>query len=138
MNAAFRRAMELHRHRDRNPSARTGMSVTLENVLVVAAALPSLYGGLCWVRRGNNARRMANWVKENHAQAWRELHWLARLHDWAGVEVLIKKGLITGDEVKHFRERDERLERCTWSGLLISAALLLVLAVTEYVGSLFH
>lgn len=114
------------------------MSVTVENVLLIAAALPSFYGCLCWVRRGNNARRMANWVKHNHAQAWRELHWLARLHNWAGVEVLIKKGLITGDEVEHFRERDERLETCTWLGLLISAALLLVLAVGEYVGSLFH
>lgn len=114
------------------------MSVTLENIPLIAAALPSLYGCSCWVRRGNNARRMADWVKENHAGAWRELHWLARLNDWAGVEVLIKKGLITGPEVKHFRDRDESLETRTWLGLLISAGLLLMLALAEYVGSLFH
>ena len=114
------------------------MSVTLEDILALVAALPGLYGCFCWVRRGNNARRMAKWVKENHPAAWRELHWLARLNDWAGIEVLIKKGMITGPEVKHFRERDESLETRTWLGLLISAGLLLTVALAQYFGSLFH
>lgn len=88
--------------------------------------------------RGTNAHRTAKWVIDNHAQAWRELHWLVRLNAWAGVEVLIKRGLITGPEVKRFRERDESRETRPWSGLLISAGLLLMLALAAYVGSLFH
>ena len=113
------------------------MSVALEDILALVAALPGLYGFWCWVRRGTHAHRTAKWVKDNHAQAWRNLHWVVRLNDWAGVEVLIKQGLITGPEVKRFRDRDESLETRTWIGFLISAGLLLMLVLAAYVGSLF-
>jgi hypothetical protein len=113
------------------------MDASVENVFVVAAALPGLYGFICWVRRSINAQRAARWVQKTHSDEWNELHWLAKRNCWAGVEVLIKKGLISGTEVNEFRVRDESLERATWVGLFISAVLLLVLVVLKGVVAVF-
>lgn len=110
--------------------------MTTENILVVVAALPGLYGFFCWIRRGFNAQQAAGWVKGNHPEAWNKLHWLAKRNPWAGVEVLITKGLISGPEVEEYRARDEYLEKGTWVGLFISAVLLLVILVLKYVGPL--
>ncbi|MDH3637598.1 MAG: hypothetical protein OES09_03955 [Gammaproteobacteria bacterium] len=107
------------------------MGTTVENILVLAAALPGVYGFLCWLRRNINAQRAATWVKEHHRTEWNGLHWLAKRNPWAGVEALIKKGLISGPEVNEFRARDEYLEKATWVGLFISALLLLSIIVLK-------
>jgi len=112
------------------------MDTTTENILVLAAALPGLYGVVCWIRRGFNAQKAAAWVRGNHPEEWNNLHWLAQRNTWAGVEVLITKGLISGHEVEEYRARDEYLEKRTWVGLFISGLLLLVILVLKYVGSL--
>ena len=112
------------------------MDTTTENILAVAAALPGLYGFVCWIRRGFNARRAAGWARRNHEEEWNSLHWLAKRNHWAGVEVLITKGLISGPEVEKYRTRDEYLEKATWVGLFISAILLLVILVLKYVASI--
>jgi hypothetical protein len=112
------------------------MATVVENIVLVAAALPGLYGFLCWVRRNINAQRTAAWVKATHREEWNGLHWLAKRNSWAGVEVLIKKGLISGPEVSTFRARDEYLEKATWVGLFISALLLLFIIVLKGVVSL--
>ena len=112
------------------------MDTTTENILAVAAALPGLYGFVCWIRRGFNARRAARWARSNHEEEWNSLHWLAKRNRWAGVEVLITKGLISGPEAEKYRARDEYLEKATWVGLFISAALLLVILVLKYVASI--
>jgi len=91
--------------------------------------LPGLYGFICWVRRYINAQRTAEWVKATHREEWDGLHWLAKRNSWAAVEVLIKKGLLSGQEVSAFRVRDEYLEKATWVGLITSALLLLVIIV---------
>ena len=101
------------------------MGTVVENIFIVAAALPGLYGFLCWVRRNIHAQRTAEWVKATHREEWNGLHWLAKRNSWASVEALIKKGLLSGPEVNAFRERDEYLEKATWVGLFISALLLL-------------
>jgi hypothetical protein len=113
------------------------MNISVENVFVLAAALPGLYGFTCWIRRSINASRAARWVQRTHRDEWNDLHWLAKRNSWAGVEVLIKKGLISGPEVKEFRVRDESLERATWVGLFISAVLLLVIVVLKGVVAFF-
>jgi len=107
------------------------MDPVVENVALVAAALPGLYGIICWVRRSINAHRAAEWVKATHREEWNGLHWLAKRNSWAGVEVLIKKGLLSGPEVSAFRARDEYLEKATWIGLFISAVLLLIIIVLK-------
>jgi len=112
------------------------MSTTAETILAVAAALPGLYGFVCWILRGFNARRAAGWARRNHEEEWNGLHWLAKRNHWAGVEVLITKGLISGPEVDRYRARDEYLEKATWIGILISMALLLVILVLKYVASI--
>ena len=112
------------------------MDTTTESILAVAAVLPGLYGCVCWVRRGFNARRAVGWIRSNHEEKWNGLHWLAKRNHWAGVEVLIAKGLISGPEVEKYRARDEYLEKATWVGLFISAALLLVILVLKYVASI--
>ena len=112
------------------------MDATTENILAIAAALPGLYGFICWVRRGPNARRAAEGVKREHEQEWNNLHWLAKRNPRAGIEVLITKGLISGPEVEEYRARDDYLEKATWVGLLTSAVLLLVVLVLEYVASI--
>jgi hypothetical protein len=109
------------------------MTTTTENILAVVAALPGLYGFSCWIRRGVNARKAARWVRENHEEKWNSLHWLAKRNPWAGVEVLITKGLISGPEVEEYRARDEYLEKATWVGLLLSAVLLLSVLALQYV-----
>jgi hypothetical protein len=113
------------------------MDASVENVFVVAAALPGLYGFICWIRRSINAQRAARWVQKAHRDEWNGLHWLAKRNSWAGVEVLIKKGLISGSEVNEFRVRDENLERATWVGLFVSAVLLLVFVVLKGVVTIF-
>jgi hypothetical protein len=110
--------------------------VTLETVLAAAAATPGIYGFVCWIRRGTNARRAARWAKETHPDDWSALHWLARRNAWAGVEVLIAQKKIAGPEVDGFRARDGYLEKAAWIGLLISAVLLLVIVVSEAAGDL--
>ena len=112
------------------------MDAPTENILVVAAALPGLYGFVCWIRRYSNAQKTAGWVKVNHPEEWNSLHWLAQRNPWAGVEGLITKGLISGPEVEKYCARDEYLEKATWVGLFISAILLLVILVLRYVASL--
>ena len=101
-------------------------------MLVVLAALPGLYAFICWIRRTLNAQKAARWVKANHHDEWNKLHWLAQRNAWAGVNILITKGLISGTEVNKFQARDEYLEKATWTGLLVSALLLLVIVVLKY------
>jgi len=113
------------------------MDTTFENILAVAAAMPGVYGFACLIRRSFNAQRAARLVKGTHQKEWNKLHWLAQRNSWAGVEVLITKGLISGPQVDEYRARDEYLEKATWVGLLISAILLLVIFVLKYVFSIF-
>ncbi len=107
------------------------MTSGTDTALALLATLPALYGIGCWLRRFVNAHKAARWVKQHHAAAWQDLHWLARRNAWAGVEVLISKGLILGPEVDEFRRRDEKLETATWVGLLVSAALLVAFGVLK-------
>jgi len=113
------------------------MDTTVENILAVVAAMPGVYGFICLIRRSFNAQRAARLVKDTHQEEWNKLHWLAQRNSWAGVEVLISKGLISGPQVDEYRARDEYLEKATWVGLLISAILLLVIVVLKYVSSIF-
>lgn len=99
--------------------------------------MPGVYGFICWIRRSFNAQRMARWVRKAHEEEWNNLHWLARRNTWAGVEVLITKGLISGPEVSEFRARDEYLEKATWVGLLLSAVLTLAIVVWKYAATIF-
>jgi len=112
------------------------MGATVENILAVVAAMPAVYGFTCWIRRSFNAQIAARLVKDTHPEEWNKLHWLAQRNSWAGVEVLITKGLISGPEVDVYRARDEYLEKATWVGLLISAILLLAICVLKYVSSI--
>jgi hypothetical protein len=112
------------------------MNSPVETILVAAAALPGLYAFICWARRNIHAGRMAKWARETHRDQWESLHWLGRAHGASGIEVLITKGLISGPEVNKFRARDDYLEKATWVGLLISALLLLVIALLKFIGSL--
>jgi hypothetical protein len=113
------------------------LNTTVENILAVVAALPALYGFVCWIRRSFNAQKAARWARANHPEEWSSLHWLARRSSWAGVEALITKGLISGPEVDEYRARDEYLEKGTWVGLLISAVLLLAVFVLKYALAIF-
>ena len=108
------------------------MNATVENVLAVIAALPGVYGFVCWIRRSFHARSAARSIREAHPEEWSRLHWLARRSPWAGIEVLITKGLISGPLVEAYRARDEYLEKATWLGLLVSAVLLLVVFMLKY------
>jgi len=56
---------------------------------------------------------------------------LAKRNAWAGVEVLVSRGLISGPEVTEFNAQDEKLEQATWVGLFISAALLLLVVLLK-------
>ena len=109
------------------------MNTTTENVIAAIAAVPGLYGFICWTRRGINARMAAKWVRKNYPKEWNSLHWLAKRNPWAGVEVLITKGLISGPEVEEYRARDEYFKKTTWVGLLLSAVLLLIFLAVHYV-----
>jgi hypothetical protein len=113
------------------------MDTTTENILAIVAALPAFYGIVCWIRRIFNARKAAKWVREKHEQEWNSLHWIARRNPQEGVEVLIKKGSISGPEVEEYRARDEYLEKATWVGLLLSALLLLTFFGLHCVVSTF-
>ena len=107
------------------------MTITTENILALVAALPGLYSVFCWVRRIINAAKAAKWVKEHYSAEWDSLHWLAKRNAWAGVEVLVSRGLISGPEVTEFNAQDEKLEQATWVGLFISAALLLLVVLLK-------
>lgn len=111
------------------------METTVENILAVAAAIPGVYGFICWIRRSLNAQRAARRAKETHREEWNDLPWLARRNPWAGVEVLVAKGLISGPEANEFRARDEYLEKATWVGLLVTAVLLLAIVVLKYAAA---
>lgn len=112
------------------------MSTTIENVLATVAILPAVYGIICWVRRQVNAQRTAKWARETHNNAWNALPWLARRNPWAGVEALIAKGLLAGQEVDEFRARDDYLEKATWIGLLVSALLLLAIFLLKSLANI--
>ena len=112
------------------------MISTTETAIAVAISLPGLYGFICFFRRMINSKRTADWVRRNHPAEWNSLHWLARRSNWAGVEVLVNKGLISGPELARFRTKDEDLEKATWVGLFISAALLFVVVVARTLASL--
>ena len=114
------------------------MNTVVENIALVTAALPGLYGFLCWIGRNIHARRTAEWVKATHRDEWNSLHWLAQRNSWAGIEVLIKKGLLSGPEVSAFRARDEYLEKATWVGLFISALLLLCIILLKGVVAIVN
>ncbi len=116
---------------------RDEMDTTLENILLVAAAMPAAYGFSCWIRRVFSAQRTAKWVKETHREEWDKLHWLAKRNAWAGIETLITKGLISGPQVNEFQARDEYLEKATWLGILVTAVLLLAIIVWKYAVSIF-
>ena len=103
------------------------MDPVVEKIVLAAAALPGIYGFLCWVRRNINARKTAQWVKATHRKEWNDLPWLAKRNSWAGIETLIKKEMLSESEVSAFRARDEYLEKATWVGLFISALLLLII-----------
>lgn len=114
-----------------------GMSLdmTVEDLIMIAAAGPGVYGFICWLRRSFHARKVARGLRETYREEWNSLHWVARRNPLAGIEVLISKGLISGPEVDDFIARDEYLEKATWIGLLISAVLLLVIALWKYAAS---
>lgn len=97
--------------------------------MLLVAALPALCGFLCLVLRAINARKTALWVRTHYPAHWNGLHALARHHAWAAVEILIKKGLLSGDKIAEFRRRDEQLEKCSWLGVLSSALLILMFAL---------
>lgn len=109
----------------------------MEIIAASFAALPGLYGFICWIRRVFNAQRTARHVKETSPDEWNSLHWLAQRNAWAGIEVLVTKGLISGPAIDEFRARDEYLEKATWLGLLGSAVLLLILAGSKYLFTVF-
>jgi hypothetical protein len=111
------------------------MDTATETILASAAVLPGLYGVLCWIRRGFNARRTARWAKQSFEESWNSLHWLTKRNHWAAVEALITRGLISGPEVEEYRARDDYLEKATWVGLFISAVLLLVVLMLKYGAS---
>jgi hypothetical protein len=113
------------------------VDTALEYSLVAVAALPGLYALVCWVRRTMNTLKTAKWVRETHSEGWNNLPWLAKQFPWAGIEVLIKNGLVSGPEVDQFRARDEYFEKAIWMGLLISALLLLVFVVIKSVVTHF-
>ncbi len=113
------------------------MAAPIDEILIAAiAVLPAVYGIACWIRRAVNALRMAAWVKRQYPEQWNGLHWLAKRHNQAGINVLISKGLIAGPEVDAWRRRDERMEKHTWLGLFGSAVLLLVLLIAKYLFTL--
>jgi hypothetical protein len=87
------------------------MGTTVENIFAVAAAMPGVYGFICLIRRSFNAQRAARLVKDTHQEEWNNLHWLAQRNSWAGVEVLISKGLISGPQVDEYRARDALAHR---------------------------
>ena len=113
------------------------MNATVENILAVVAVMPGVYGFVCWIRRSFNAQKAARSIRDAHPEEWNALHWLARRSPWAGIEVLITKGLISGPLVDEYRARDEYLEKATWVGLLLSAFLLLVVFALKYALSVF-
>lgn len=113
------------------------MVFSVNTVIATAISLPGLYGFICFFRRMINAKRAADWVRKNHQAEWNSLHWIARRSNWAGVEVLVSKGLISGPELEKFRKKDEDLEKATWVGLFISAALLFVIVIIKTLAALF-
>ncbi len=113
------------------------MDTITENILAMAAALPCLYGIICWIRRSFNSRKVARWIREKYEQEWNSLHWIAKRNPQAGIEVLITKGLISGPEVDEYRARNEYLEKATWIGIFISAVLLLVVLALKFALSAF-
>ena len=113
------------------------MFSSADTVIAVTVSLPGLYGFSCFLRRMTNAKRAADWVKEHYRPEWNNLHWIARRNNWAAVEVLISKGLASGPEIEAFRNKDEGLEKATWAGLLISAALLFLLLIARTLATLF-
>lgn len=135
--------LERHANEPRN-SARysfdcrfSPLNSVIENLVYLGAALPGLYALVCLFRRSINAQRTARWVRQHHRFEWDALHWLAKRHARAGVEVLITKKLISGPMVDAFRARDEALERASWVGLLVSAALLLVIVLSKIIVGVF-
>jgi hypothetical protein len=114
------------------------MRATAQYILAAVAVLPGFYGLVCWIRRSLNARKAAEWIKENHEEEWNDLHWLARRHPWAAIEALITKGLISGPVVDEYCTRDDYLEKASWLGLFISALLLLVILTLQYVAAIFE
>lgn len=100
------------------------MQFSANSVIAIVIVLPGLYAIVCVFRRIINAKQAADWVRLHFSSEWDSLHWVTRHANWAGVETLISKGLISGPEVERFRLKDEHLERATWVGLFISAALL--------------
>ena len=113
------------------------MDTITENILTMVAALPGLYGFICWIRRDFNTRKAAKWIREKYEQEWNNLHWLAKRNPRSGIEILITKGLISGPKVEEYRTRDEYLEKATWIGLFISAVLILIILVLQLVASAF-
>lgn len=112
------------------------MFFSTDTVIAVTISLPGLYGFICFFRRMINAKRAADWVRKNHQSEWRSLHWIARHSNWAGVEVLVSKGLISGSEIEEFRNKDEGLEKATWVGLFVSAALLSLALIAKALAAL--
>lgn len=109
-----------------------------ETIFVTLAALPGAYALVCLFRRAANARRALRRARKAHEREFKDLHWLARRNAWAAVEALISRGVIGGAEAHEFRRRDEQLERASWVGLAVSAALLLaytlIVSVVELVA----
>ena len=113
------------------------MIVSTSNVIAVVISLPGLYAFACFLRRMINAKQAADWVRKHHQNEWNSIHWVARRSNWAGVEVLVRKGLVSGPELETFRRKDENLEKATWVGLIISATLLLAVVFANTVAALF-
>ncbi len=113
------------------------MYFSADTVIAVVISLPGLYGFICFFRRMLNAKRAADRLRKNHQSEWNSLHWLARRSNWAGIEVLASKGLISGPELEMFRNKDESLEKATWVGLFISAALLFLVVIAKTIAELF-
>jgi hypothetical protein len=100
------------------------VDTSAEYILVMPAALPAIYGRLCRIRRMLNARKAASRGQATHTIQWNRLHRPTESHHRAGVEVLIRRGWISGPEADTFR-----------AGLLTSAVRLLVVVVIKFVFS---
>ena len=54
----------------------------MQNILIALAALPGLFGFVCLIRRGLNARKAAEWVKNCREEEWNSLNRFVRRHPW--------------------------------------------------------
>jgi len=111
------------------------MNITVGSILATVAALPGVYGIVCWIRLEFNARNAARWIRRKYKEEWNRLNWIVKRNPRAAVEALITKGLISEAEAEEYHVHDNYLEMATWIGLLITALLLLAILAVQLVAS---